>query len=172
MTVYKNYTKQQIADACRRYGCQLLNLPAGVNGAQLLWALSGNESSFGADCNPRLEPAYWTGKYSADTVQAKINKLFGPLGASSSGPWQVMAINAWKGGISPADVANDLDKAARATVGFLNRSIAAQWPLNLADIFDMYNSGNWKDTIVPHQYIADGVKNYGLPMPAEGGTNG
>ena len=77
-----NFTRQQIADACLAYGPQLTELPYGVDGAQLLWALSGNESSFGANCTPRYEPAYDVGGRYAD---ADLLARFGRAAACSYG---------------------------------------------------------------------------------------
>ena len=42
-------TKEHLAALCRQYGPGL-HLPAGLDGAQLLWASAGRESFFGARC--------------------------------------------------------------------------------------------------------------------------
>lgn len=147
-----------LAQLCKTYGPQL-NVPPSLNGAQLLWALSGNESSFGSNCNPRHEPGYCPimhGHYAP--AIATLTRDFGCLAHCSYGPWQIMACNA--SGFTPLDLL-DPDKAAHATVNFLNREILGrQKATTLEQIADAYNSGNWSDANVPTAYIEKFVASY------------
>lgn len=156
-----NFTRLQIADACRAYGPQLTELPYGVDGAQLLWALAGNESSFGANCAPRHEPAYDVGGRYAD---ADLLARFGRAAACSYGPWQIMFANCPSHYI-PEDM-NDLDKAAVATVLFLNRQLNRFRPSTLRSIGAIWNGGNPGALKRPEvQVYADRLeRNYAVPL--------
>jgi hypothetical protein len=152
---------QIIATLCRQYG-PALNVPIGINGVCLLWALAGNESSFGASCAPRHELGYCYGhKY----FDASYTHEWGCLAHCSFSPWQIMATNAK--GFTPLELLDDPEKAIQATVGFLNRQIlGAEKAATLSEIADAYNSGNWRDAIVPQEYIDRLIKNCGVAMPA------
>lgn len=156
-----NYTRQQIADVCRAYGPQLTDLPDGVDGAQLLWALAGNESSFGANCTPRYEPAYDAGGRYAD---AGLLAQFGRAAAMSYGPWQIMFVNCPRN-YSPADM-YDLDKASVATVLFLNRQLNRFRPVTLRYLGAIWNGGNPGAINIPAvaQYAERLAENYSVPM--------
>ena len=71
-------TKQQLAALCRTFGPNL-HLPAGLNGAQMLWAFAGRESSFGARCIPLHERSYcYGGKYyETDKTLRDLTDLWG-----------------------------------------------------------------------------------------------
>lgn len=172
---FQNYTREQIAQACRAYGplLRLENAP-GVDGPTLLWALSGRESSFGANCKPRFEPAYYTGgRYAAADSQKALIAEFGQDAAYSYGPWQVMLCNA--PGFTPDELGMDLEKAAVATVGFINRRILiAEHATTVDQVADAYNSGNWRDNIHPVDYCLAVGKFYraGLPALAQAATGG
>ncbi|HEV7521304.1 MAG TPA: hypothetical protein VGP89_09410 [Candidatus Angelobacter sp.] len=152
---------QIIAALCRQYGT-LLKVPVCINGPGLLWALAGNESSFGASCAPRHELGYCYGhKY----FDASYTHEWGCLAHCSFSPWQIMATNAK--GFSPLELLTDPEKAVQATVGFLNRQIlGAEKAVTLSEIADAYNSGNWRDANVPQEYIDKLLKNFGIAMPA------
>lgn len=173
MTGFENYLPATIAEMCRKFGPVLKLEGTGIDGARLLYALSGNESSFGTNCRPRFEPAYFTGRYAKNATMQELIGLYGEDAAKSYGPWQILPINAI--GFSPKELATDLEKACTATVGFLNRYVFhAQKAVTLEEIADTYNSGNWKDANVPARYIADLVRNYGhgIPEKAKAATNG
>ena len=54
-----NFSKQAVADACRRHSVDVKpELILDYDAARLLWAICGVESTFGKDCGPRHEPAY------------------------------------------------------------------------------------------------------------------
>lgn len=162
---HNNFSRYEIAQLCERYG-PLVKLPAGavsLDPKLILWALAGNESSFGANCKPRFEPAYFNGKYSKSADMQELIKDYGEDAAKSYGPWQLLLVNA--PGFTPAELADDAEKAITATIGFLNRRIFnALQSVTLEEIADAYNSGNWRDSNVPHEYIANFLKHYSTPM--------
>ena len=161
-----NFDKEEIAAACKEYGPQIVGLPEGVDGAQLLWAMSGNESSFGANCLPRHEPAFdVSGVYGNGPIMKPLLEKFGSMAAFSYGPWQIMFCNA------PSDYTpdsfNSLDKASHATVAFLNKLIARWNPANLAEIGECWNGGHVMKTMIPMvaSYVQKLTVNYAVKMP-------
>jgi hypothetical protein len=162
------FTKQQIADACRRHCVDVRSdLIPDYDAARLLWAICGNESSFGADCKPRHEPAYDVGgRYAKDARQAALLEKYGTLGACSLGPMQVMLVNAPEG-TAPKDF-DDLDHAIAAGVYALNRILQHRRPGSLAEIGACYNGGHvptglWPDAL--RRYATRLLDHYAEPMP-------
>ena len=171
--------RAQLADVCKRYGAFLVGLPAEIQGGVLLWAIAGNESSFGQNLAPRHEPEYcpqlgWhkylspdakdayalrPGRYANDPRQPDLHREFGCLACCSFTPWQIMAVHAI--GYSPLELLNDLERGAEALVGFLNRKIASTQPESLKDIAVIWNGGG-----VSQQYIEQLQKNYAAGFPA------
>lgn len=166
-----SFTKQQIADACRRHAADvdLALLCGGYNPADLLWAICGNESSFGANCNPRHEPAFDVGgTYAKAPKQAALLGKYGSLAACSYGPMQVMLVNA-PDGTAPNDFA-DLDKAIAAGAYALNNLLRHNLPKTLREIGACYNGGHvptgvWQPGLA--RYADELVQNYSVAMPAE-----
>lgn len=161
-----SFTQDEIAAACRARG-PLLRLDAcpDVDGVKLLWALAGNESSFGHNCKPRHENAFCVGRYSQQLVVTSLYKRYAHAAHCSFGPWQVMLVNIGvNADLSVFDTAMD---AALVAVNFVNEVILGrQGATTLDQIFDAYNSGNFRDANVPTEYIAKGHANYLVPMPA------
>lgn len=161
-----SFTLQQIADQCRASGPELLGLPPGVDGTQLLWAMSGNESSFGVNCTPRHEPAFDSGGvYGSGPVMAPLLKKYGSAAACSYGPWQIMFCNCPLGW-SPNDM-SDLKLCARATVCFLDRLVSRWHPSDLAQIGECWNAGHPMVNLSPGvaSYVQKLTANYQVPMP-------
>lgn len=163
-----NFTRAQIADACRRHCVDVrAELILDYDAARLLWAICGNESNFGANCAARHEPAYDTGgRYAANLQQAALLEKFGSLGACSFGPMQVMLYNAPEG-YAPKDF-DDLDHAIAAGVYALNRLLGHNQPQTLAEMGACYNGGHvpkglWPDAI--RRYANQLIVNYAEPMP-------
>ena len=156
------YTRQQIAQVCRQLGPSVGPLPNGIDGAQLLWALSGNESSFGLNCTPRHEPGYDVGgRYATHSPMPELRMQFGRAAACSYGPWQLML--AFAGGHSPNDM-SDLLTAANATIVFLNCDLRRfETKIEaLCDIGEVYNAGH----VCPDlDYTTKLDTNYLVPMP-------
>lgn len=156
-------SRSMIVLLCARFGAAL-KVPSGISGIQLFWALSGNESSFGADCAPRHEAAYCRGgKY----FDIESTSRWGCLAHCSYGPWQVMYPNVSRSGvIDPIGLMRQPELLANAAVQFINENILAREKATTVEqIADAYNSGDWRDQRVPAKYIADLVSNYEVPMP-------
>lgn len=140
-----NWTQAQVQAACRQYGPQITikNLVDGyeypLDGAKLMWALSGEESTFGADCGPRFEPAYWN---HPSVAQKPLNAEYGQAAAMSYGPWQVMYVNCVKFG-TPGEIDGNINLSAESAVDFLNSYIIKiVGAKNLFEVARAYNSGN------------------------------
>jgi hypothetical protein len=158
-------SEQEIARICIQFGPQLNTVPS-ISRGQLLWAIAGNESLFGDWCPPRHERGYHYGSrmYRRSKELRDLTKEWGCLAHCSFGPWQVMLVNA--PGFSPIELMADAELACKSAVDFLNRVIlGAQKASTLEEIADAYNSGNFRDDIVPHEYIARLKRNYKVPMP-------
>jgi hypothetical protein len=158
------FSRQEITRICREFGPLIEGLPDDIDGAQLLWAIAGNESSFGINSRSVYEPAYGpNGRYHVQ----KNWERFGKLAASSLGPWQLMFVNC-PPGYTPDDMI-DLQKAAAATVWFMNNQLRRFKPTTLASIGAIWNGGN------PHahkradvtEYIKKLERNYRVPMELE-----
>lgn len=154
------FTRAQIAAACRVFGGQVGPLPAGVDGKQLMWAIAGVESSFGANCTPRHEPAFDKGgAYAAHAPMPLLLARFGSQAACSYGPWQLMFCNA-PATYLPTNF-SDENAACRATVIFLNAELRRFAPKNLAEIGECWNAGH----ICPDPaYVAKLAAAYAVPM--------
>ena len=171
MTTKPEFTKSEVARVCLLYGA-LLDVVgcadtagAPLDGAQLLWALAGCESRFGANCTPRHEPGYcdktngfyWR-RAKLDTLKSGqkhrlilLTEQFECDAHKSYGPWQIMHVNAfaWK----PEEF-RSVETCALATVAFLNKEILQkQRARTLEQIADAYNSGNFRDDNKPVDYI-------------------
>jgi len=164
------YTKQQIAQVCQQFGSQVAPLSDGIDGAQFLWAISGNESSFGANCTPRHEPAFDVGGiYGNGSTMKPLLDAFGSAAACSYGPWQVMFCNLPQG-INP-EQCGDLQTIAQGTVAFLNSKLREFKPTSLSQIGEIWNGGHPMQT--PSAGVAAYVnqlqQNYAVQIPAAQG---
>lgn len=157
-----NYTREQIAAECRKWGSQVGPLPAGVDGATLLWAIAGVESGFGVNCTPRHEPAYDKGgRYSTHAPMPGLLENFGSDAACSYGPWQMMLCN-FPIGTTPDGAANQLDITAQDSVLCLNRLLREWKPVNLDQIGECWNAGR---IVADPDYTSKLERNYVVPMP-------
>ena len=84
-----SFPKSDVLAACAQYGVSL-NVPNGIDGPRCMAAIASNESSLGANCGPRQEPAYSDGGRYAN---ADLLGRYGTAAASSHGPWQMMFDN-------------------------------------------------------------------------------
>jgi hypothetical protein len=158
-----NYTREQIAGECRKWAGQVGPLPAGVDGAQLLWGIAGVESGFGVNCTPRHEPAYDAGgRYATHAPLPALLAQFGAAAACSYGPWQVLLCNL-PAGTTPDAAQTDLETMAANSVLFLNRLLREWKPANLEQIGQCWNAGH----ITPDlDYTAKLGRNYAIPLPS------
>lgn len=162
-----SFTKAQIAAVCMEFGPKVEPLPDGVDGAQLLWALSGNESSFGLNVTPRHEPAYdFGGSYAGSGNMPTLLEEYGHAAACSYGPWQVMLTNAAT--FAPDDF-TDLETACQASVSALNSLLRRFKPGSLVQIGQCWNHG--EPTSTPNAgvlaYTVELQQNYNIQMPEE-----
>lgn len=147
------FSRNEVAAACRKWS-RWLWLPegAGIDGERLLWALSGNESTFGEHCAPRHEPGYCTGGdyqghrypvgiYGTSPAVIKLTELYEHLAHCSFGPWQILLVNCEQP-CAPDELATRIDKCAYETVKFLNRrALHAQGAKTVEEIGIAWNSG-------------------------------
>jgi hypothetical protein len=127
-----------------------------VDGSKLLWAMSGRESSFGKNLGPRFEPAYYIGgslyAHSAE-LQHGVS-VYGRDFSCSYGPLQVMAVNAR--GFKLEEIAGSPEKALQAAVARLRVEVLQrQRAATISQICDSWNTGNFRDHIVPLDYIKE-----------------
>jgi hypothetical protein len=130
-----------------------------LDGARLLLAMAGRESSFGANLKPRHEPAYDFGGHYAKNpeVIAGLGK-YGSAFACSYGPLQVLAVNAI--GFSPGELGAKPETAMLAAVGFLNRYAIGHWECRtLKAICETWNGGHPDATTTPG-YVDEVTKYY------------
>jgi hypothetical protein len=162
-----SFTRQQIASACRQYGPTVAPLPPGIDGTQLLFAMTGNESSFGANVTPRHEPAFDVGGVygKSPQMQALLAK-FGSAAACSYGPLQLLFCNT-PAGAKPSDF-NDLNTAFGYSVAFLNKLLTRFRPQTLGDIGSCWNGGHIQNPYSPavQVYVNRLTANYAVQMPA------
>ena len=162
------YAREDVARACLDWGVHLW-VPAGIHGPQLMWAIAGCESSFGANAAPRHEPAYDVGgRYADNPQQAKLLREFGSNAACSYGPWQEMLVNV-QPPASPEEMLR-VNRCAMAHVGYLNtRILKAQHAQTVEEIAAAYNSGKWmweQEPVGVQRYAAECRQYYdGVPLP-------
>jgi hypothetical protein len=161
------FTYAQLADEIRTIAPLVVGLPAGVDPVKLLWAMAGNESSFGKNCTPRHEPAYdFGGRYAAHPQQQHLLEAFGTAAAYSYGPWQQMFCNA-PTGFTPESFA-DIHNCGISVVAQLNRILRSEKPTNLAQIASCWNAGHIEPKPLPDvaAYAAELETNYAKPPVA------
>lgn len=136
-----NFAKADVLAACDIYGRQL-QVDFTLDGRGVMAALSSNESSIGADCGPRHEPAYDVGGHLASGKgQALLLQKFGHAAACSYGPWQMMFDNFETE--DPGVLQTDLDVCAEEFVSWFNRYvIGIRRAVTLADIGEVWNLGH------------------------------
>lgn len=157
-----SFDRSAVLAACKQYGTQL-NVDPSLDGPRLMWAIAGNESSYGVNCGPRHEPAYDVGGsiYKNNTTQQKLVDDFGAPAACSYGPWQMMFINF--AGSNPGQLLSDLDRCAREFVRFFNVYVVGlRKAVTLSDVGQVWNAGHVSDTPSPGvlRYVQSLQHNY------------
>jgi len=162
-------TRPEMAALCRT-GAPTLQVPPGIDPVKLLWALAGNESSFGANAVPRHEQGYCrSGRYATALVEHR--KRWGCWACCSYGPFQLTYLNAvtyYQADIAPTSLDTYGVIALQATLEFLKKYVLeSRKAQTLEQIADTYNSGNWQDlrTAGVQRYVEDFLRNYDEPMP-------
>jgi hypothetical protein len=165
-----SYPRAEILALCEKYG-PVLHVPAGLNGERVMAAIASNESSLGANCEPRYEPAYDRGGVYDEGDQAPLIDIYGRAAACSYGPWQVLLLNAAP--MTPFEVNADAEAGAKAFVQFFNSYVMARKKAKtLAQIGQVYNSGHIAATPSPGvaRYIVELEKAYKAAFPATVGA--
>ena len=148
--VVLSMSKEELLRLCKLYGAgldqDLARTEDGtgkpIDGARLLWAVSGRESSFGQNMKPRREPAYDVGGHYADAPGIRQGlEQYGRAFACSYGPLQIMACNAH--GFTPAELGAEPEKAVAAAVSMLRLTVLrAQKAATLEQICQAWNAGH------------------------------
>lgn len=130
-----------------------------------LGAFSLNESSGGNNNKPRFESAYAPGGRYCKGKQLELCQIYGDAAACSYSSYQLMFICFYEMGFTPTpSQAGDDAYAMQAIVKFFNVRIFKDRLLGMPNFLgqagDAYNSGNYKDSNVPAEYIGRLVKNY------------
>jgi hypothetical protein len=163
-----------LREACDAFGASLTGIVTHdgqpVDGPLMLWAISGNESSFGRDReHVRVEPAYSPGgRYYLTSPELRdYYKRFGALACASLGSFQIMSITAKELGFcgNPADLMNDDVCAQWMSKLIAERFVKHQGATKLSEILDAYNSGSLRDKMIPVQYIRTGIFHYEQGFP-------
>jgi hypothetical protein len=128
----------------------------------MLAAFSLNESSGGYNNKPRYEPAYGPGGKYYKGLQATLYDLYGKMASSSVSSFQLMYVIFREFGFaySPDQASNDKNAVPIVVKYFNNRIFKNNEPNFLGMAGDAYNSGNWRDYIVPIDYMNRLLKNY------------
>lgn len=147
-----------ITELCIQYGPTLEKEAPWLDGECILRAIAMNESAYGTYNVPKYEKAYdLGGVYGSKELWRK----YGAWAACSYSSWQIMYPTALELGFngSPADLWRDGTAIYYVVELILRRSIR-KGAKSIQDIFDAYNSGSFRDNIIPQEYIDRGVKNY------------
>lgn len=152
-----------------------------VNAPALLSAICDNESSFGADCNPRLEASYLRGsvrKYLGIDSSGAPGRWYSPdswaawgiNSACSHGPTQIMGAVLWDLGYRehPDNLYRDPVVAIIWTIRYLTARAAGA--TTVEQMGDAYNSGSFRDRFQPVGYMHSLRINYDRWVPIYSGT--
>jgi hypothetical protein len=161
-----SYPASLIASFCAQWAPSLqVALPSWIDAGRLLWAFTGNESSFGQDCNPRYDARYDTGGILARSlVQAALLQKFGSDAARSYGPLQIMLCNCPKD-TTPEEI-SQLDIAFMCSVSFMKKQMQRFTPTEIYGCAVIWNVGYLREGQLPTQvmrYVNDLITNYQNP---------
>jgi hypothetical protein len=135
------FNKQDVLEACTTYG-PLLTVPDGLDPVRIMGAIASNESSFGANCGPRHEPAFDTGGPYCTGFQATLVEKYGANAASSWGPWQMLFVNFHAADMDSIPTGT-LEMFAQEFVWFFNSYVmGVRKPTTLEQIGQVYNGGH------------------------------
>lgn len=138
----------------------------GLDRVRFLLAIAGKESSFGADNRARYERAYDDqGFYGIKSkfLQAHLKK-YGALAACSYGPWQILYCKAAEHGYEGHPLALWSAEVSLEPVLSVFNHLIYNGADTLEKLADGWNSGSFRDSIKPDQYIAS-VKQLYLSLP-------
>ena len=139
-----SFPQSEVLGLCSEYGSWLKIDPSQVaelQGKYVMAAIAMNESSLGANCTPRHEPAWDTGGiYAGNPQQQDLLREFGSAAAMSYGPWQLMFYNC--PGYSPDQLLKDPDACARCFLAYFNGYVQRKGAVTLLQIGQVYNGGH------------------------------
>lgn len=139
-------------EICETHGVLLTKLAPWMDGELCLKALATVESSYGLNNIPRYEKAYDRG---GTYYNAALSMKYGAWAACSYSSWQIMFPTAVELGFSGSPEDLNCDAIAIYWVmQYIEKRILNKGCTRLQDLFDAYNSGTFRDTNVPQQYIA------------------
>ncbi len=135
----------------------------------MLGAFSLCESSGGKNNVPKHETAYDIGGKYCKGKQFELCNQYGEAAACSYSSFQLMFICFYEMGFTPTPLqAGNDEYALPVVVKFFNKRIFKDGAANDVNFLcmagDSYNSGNWKDSNVPADYIKKLLKNYHLAI--------
>jgi hypothetical protein len=151
-----------------------LDMPPGIDGIKLLRAISIEETSGGANNCPRFEAAFMPSG-SAFTIQGRLVRgtgtAFTPVAkarwdkwglssAASYSRWQILYHAAADLGYDSAPWLLWDDKVAMGWCITKLNKIAKLGATSVEQFADAWNSGSFRDRIIPHEYIADILAHY------------
>lgn len=148
------FNKEDIK-ACIRTHMHMLILPDDIDPFKLLWAICGEESSFGQNVKKRYEPIYGPGgKYYNQSLRIQQDyKLYGKDACSSWGPWQIMYPTARELGFkkSPYEL-HGMEESIPYVIKYINKRAIERGAKTVTEIADAYNTGTHRDNIHNYKY--------------------
>lgn len=140
----------------------LLPIVSGIDIPRLLIAISGVESSYGTNAIPRHEDSWCPNQHgrNANKIVIPRHRRWGCEACCSWGPWQLLYHTAADQGFDGAPHELTDPHVSLAPVAQRLRAIAKQGAASVSDFADAWNSGTFRDGIVPVVYIARLVKEY------------
>lgn len=157
--------KEAIKNICLEKTNAIVNFPD-IDMPKFLWAIAGVESSWTLKPKPRIEPAYSPprGKYWLNNLKlVKLRSTYGELVSASLGPFQVMYPTARELGFrfSPKELEDLKENHYYACIYFKKRCKPKNGEKITPEMLaDAYNSGNYRDNIIPKEYVEKVMRYY------------
>lgn len=153
-----------------------LKIPDHINKKRLMWAFASNETDLGRmELRSRFEPSYsgnWhrsfykEGKsmFSRSNLAMTAWRKWGDSAAQSYGLFQIMYTTAIDTGVisieTPPEELRKTEVNVAVFIALINRIVRGNKDITVEQIADAYNSGSYKDNIVPKEYITKLKKAY------------
>lgn len=145
---------------CEVHGLFLDKLAPWMDGEICLKALATVESSYGIYNIPRHEKAYDLGGIYSKSYKPLLIK-YGAMAACSWSSFQIMYPVAYELGFQgdPIELQND-ELAIMWVMEYIRKRILDKGCSRLQDFADAYNSGTFRDKLIPEDYITKFMKAY------------
>lgn len=169
-----NYAEETLKRLIILHGDTLNQKAPWCDGVAALGALAEIESSFGKYNIPKHENAFDVG---GKLFSKSLWERWGAWAACSYSSWQLMFPVAVELGFTgrPQDLWDD-ETAILWVMEYIERRILKRGCTTIEDFADAYNSGSFKDNIVPRVYIVKFVSAYHTIRQrrnlTKGGSNG